>query len=331
MSRSNPIKLNPWILALAARGPSAVDPGPFVELVRRQLRSRRIHKPAWLGLVDHEAWDDEALLELCACLYESFLIESLPVYVAEAAVRDVTGLVIHKMRWTFTDLQRRADPGGYAVFKNTEAACITLVHEGSLEIEGSREQAQPRPGNQTYLRSPRALGPTLDLAHDELCRRLASQPGWPRLRQRMCTKSPKQSEELCRILVGMLAVGPLRFRFGDLVDAAKTECCPEFANDRPIEEIAAHGDAGGPPDLHAYAGELRCAIEKEVFQVERRERLQQLVTHSLEIWQETHELPHAQEHARRHGLAKTTAYEDLQILRRCIRSILTPDSRNYEI
>jgi hypothetical protein len=325
MSQANPIRLNAWILTLEARGPAAVDPGPFIELVQRQLRSRRIHKPAWLGLVDHESWTEEALLDLCGCLYESFLIDMLPTYVAAAAIRDITGLVIQKIGWTFTDLQRKADPSGYAVFKNVEAACIELVQKRALVIEGRRKQVQPRPVNQSQLRSPQAPGPTLDLDRDELRRRLAAQPGWQELCGRMCTKSPKQSAEFSRILERMLAVGPQRFRLGDLVDAAKCECCPDVVSDRPIEEIAARGDAGDLPDLRAYEGELRCAIDKEVSQAERRERMQDLVTHSLESWPKTHALPDAREHGHRHLLSKTTAYEDIHILHRCLNRVLNGD------
>lgn len=329
MSRINPINLNAWILDLAARGPAEVDPGPFLELVRRQLGSRRIHKPCWIGLSDHETWSDEALLELCASLYESFLVQYIPVYVAEAEVRDITGLVIKKIGWTLTDMQRRADPTGHAVFKNIETACITLIEDGIIDIEGSRDRRQPRPRNHTWLRSPRTTGPTLELDQAELARRLAAQSDWKRLRRRMRTKISKHKDELVCLLKRMLEVGHLRFRFGDLVDAAKMECCPGFANDRPIEEIAASGDGGGTPDLRTYEGEIRCAIDREVTQPERRERLQALVTYSLEKWPVTHALPDAKDHGKRHGLSKTTAYEDIHILHRCVQEALTPDSRKY--
>ncbi len=346
MSSVSPISLNEWILALAAKGPAHVDPGPFVELLRRQLRARRMHQPAWLGLRDHREWDQAALLELCGILYTRFLVAKLPDYQRDAQIRDVTGLIITAVQWRFTDLQREADPEGHAVYKNVEQAVTLAIEAGALllDLRTSRDlRGQTgKLDNQSLLctttrestaqaakRTNAVVKPglMLDLDRDEIHGRLISQADWSALKPKLTTRSKIHSARLFELLQGLWQGPPLRFRMADLVDAVKAECCTQIENHEITLESQGQWDEPPTASLRDHETRLRQAIDQITANHPRRTRLQDLLTRCLDHWDEHGGLIEATDHAQHASLSKSSAYEDLDLLKKVIQDILTGDSR----
>ncbi len=213
-------------------------------VLRKELTRRDLWRlpPGYLGIYGSISWTDEALDDLVQDCYLFAIHERRRSLIAQTRVRpDIDGLIVRNVRNFLFETQRRCDPLGFRVFELLQLAVRKSVQGGSLRIvTGDRRIRNHTIMEFTTLHPPESPGsnttsierhagtedPETELPKAETFEEVAL--FWcdellPELVTVRGSAVGSCIEHLQHLLGGLPARGIHRFRFGDLIDAVKSE------------------------------------------------------------------------------------------------------------
>ena len=196
-------------------------------LLRRELSRRDLwrHSPGFLGLYGSDHWDAQTLDDLTQDCYLFVIHERRRALVAQLRNHhDVHGLIVRNVRSYLFETQRRHDPLGFRIYEQLQICARDLVKSDDLAIV----RGDMRVRNNTIMEftsvettfepeSTPAPPPWADVAAqwcDELLPDLVTAHGH--------AVHPLQ-DRLSGHFEALPSLGIVQFRFGDLVDAVKSE------------------------------------------------------------------------------------------------------------
>ncbi len=210
-------------------------------VLRRELTRRDLWRlpPGYLGIYGTVSWTNETLDDLVQDCYIFVIHERRRSLIAQSKVRpDIDGLIVRNVRNFLFETQRRHDPLGFRVFELLQMAVRKNVADGSLRVVAG----DPRIRNHTVLgfaplnRTSGTQPPTPgESASPNLYSETPPSQAFEEVALFWCdellpdlvtVRGPAVGgcvERLQHLLQGIPAKGIYHFRFGDLIDAVKSE------------------------------------------------------------------------------------------------------------
>ena len=213
-------------------------------ILRRELTRRDLWRlpPGYLGIYGTVSWTEEALDDLVQDCYIFAIHERRRSLIAQARVRpDIDGLIVRNVRNFLFETQRRCDPLGFRVFELLQMAVRRCVEAGSLRIVSGDARIRNHTimdcvsSNRPKGQKPSTAAANLLFSRQKARSEMSSGESFEEVALFWCDELLPHLvtvrgaavnpciKHLQQLLEGLPARGIHRFRFGDLIDAIKSE------------------------------------------------------------------------------------------------------------